>query len=416
MQPSPKSSSQGSLASTSYRQALARLIVGELASYVGDQIMLVATLLLIFQRTGHTSAVGAAAIFLQTAPLLLFGPIGGALADHWPRQRLMIATDVLRAIISLLLLWAPNLLAIYPLLFLLGTGRACFVPALRAFMPEILPPEYLARGNALFSTAFNASLFLGPALGGLVVALWGITGACILNACSFLISAACLWSIRTRPPEKRAAQSSRLSARTVLEGVGVIWQTRRTRGIVLSLIAVVLAGGMVNIAHVGLAEVVFHAGAPGYGALVSGAGLGILAGGLFLSFGPKLTLIDPWLARGISLMLLAITAAALAPTLLLATAAIVFEGMGNAFENTANVTILQMTLPADQQGRAFGSLYTFASLAEIPATALGGILLEFIPARLVYAGAAAIMLLALLIAWITVASPFQWHARSGVPG
>lgn len=395
----------------SARRNLARLIAGEAVSYLGDQVATVAIMLLVFQRTGHAAAVAIAVILLQAAPLLLFSPIGGVLADRLPRRALMISTDLLRTLVSLLMAVTSNLIILYLFIFLLGVGRALFTPALRALLPQLVPTEHLARSNALFSTAFNFSLFVGPALGGVIIALFSASTAFLANALSFTISALCIWWIRPQ-----LANSSRTGARSpfsheVIEGLGILWKQRATRGVVLSLIAVVLAGSIGNIAAVGLAETVFHAGSPGYGLLVSGSGLGILAGGLALSLGPTLQPIDPWLARGIGLMTLSMVAVAFTPLLLVGAVALLLEGVGNALENTATLTIVQTKVPDHQQGRAFGGLYTFASLAAVPALALGGILLEFVPVRLIYLLVAASMGAATLVAWRNVASPLRQRAR-----
>lgn len=418
------------LLSEQYQRDFAKLVVGELISYIGDQIALVALLLLTYQQTGNGSAVSGVFIFLQVAPLLIFGPIGGLLADRLPRRELMIAMDLLRALVSVLLVWTSNLFVLYVLVFLLGIGRAMFSPALRALMSQFIPGEHLARSNGIYTTTFNASLFLGPVLGGIVVAAWGGRGAFLLNAFSFVASALCIWAMRFRSASvedaanedtaKKSATDAgdrfKLStfARNVVQGLTIVWQRPSTRGVTLSLIAVVLAGGIGNVANVGLAERVFNAGSGGYGILLAGAGLGILGGGLYISLGPKLNPLTPWLARGTALMALAMAAVAISPLLLIAAGALFLEGLGNAFENVVYLTVLQTDVPVEQQGRAFGGLYTFSSIANTVSLVLGGLLLDWIPIRAIYILTAVIMAGAVVVAWTSVASPFSTRAGETV--
>lgn len=393
---------------TPYQRNFSKLLLGELISLIGDQIAMVALLLLVLQRTGQGTAVGITAILLEALPILIFGPIGGALADRFPRQYVGIAMDVLRFIASLLLVWSSNLLLIYFLVLLLGTGRAMFTPAVRAFITQIVPAEELVRCNGLFSTIFNISYFVGPALGGVLVAFWGSNWAFVLNAISFLVSALCLlWIPFQRVATKQKEDKKSSFLRDVLGGLTIVWHARSTRGVTLSLIAIVLAGGMANIASIGLAERVFHAGSQGYGFLSAGFGLGILAGGLYVSFGPQFKRIHPWLARSIGVMTLAMAATAIAPGLLIATLAFVLQGIGNAVENIVNYSLLQTTVPPEKQGRAFSGLFTFASLANVPSLAVGGVLLDLLDARIVFAATAVLMFLAFLVAWVTVGGPFS---------
>jgi MFS family permease len=195
---------------------LGLLWVGQFVSATGDALFLVAVAWLAGRVGGDGAAVGHA-VFLAAVPFLLFGVPAGALADRWDRRRLMIASDVARALVLLLLPVAAGALGGLSLgllagaAFLVSTLATPFGPARDALLPDLAEGASLARWNALVQTSVQVAQVLGLLLGGVVLSALASGGgsetravllALQYHGATFLVSAAALAfvAVPPRPP------------------------------------------------------------------------------------------------------------------------------------------------------------------------------------------------------------------------
>jgi MFS family permease len=170
--------------------AFRRYWAGRLASYAGDQIARTALLIAVFDRHGG-AAVGWL-LLVSTAPRLL-GPVLGALADRFDQRRLMVGCDTAQAVIYLAIALAMPSLPVLLGLTALGTGFATlFTPAGRSLIPRLVGTERLPAANAQLAAAVNTGIAAGPALGGLLLAGAGLRATLLVNAATFVLSAALL--------------------------------------------------------------------------------------------------------------------------------------------------------------------------------------------------------------------------------
>jgi MFS family permease len=368
---------------------------GVLTSALGDRMALIAIAADFYQRTGQGLAVGVS-LALLFAPSIVFMLVGGYLADRYSRPLLIVVSHLAGAAAALALALSPPLPVMLVLVLALGSCQAVSTPAVRALVADVVPGEdELTRGYAIFSVFANACFLAGPAVAGVLFAFSGAGLVFVIDALTFLVSAGALTIIRRRRVVRRTTatpSSGSLGARlaTIASGVTILWSTPKTRGVAISIVAVVLAGSTLSGALIGVAEQEFHAGSVGFGALTAGTGLGLLLGGLYLVARPRRD-IDHWLARGIGLMAMGYATVAAAPVLLLTAGGLVVSGTGNAFQNVSNSVLIQRTLPRDEHGRAFGALLTFSNLAQVPGVLVGGALLDVVPVRLVSLGCALLM-------------------------
>ena len=178
----------------------------------GDWFLWVAINGLIYEATGKALYVGLA-ILAQESAFFLASPIGGALADRIDRRKLMIACDLRRAVVcvSFLLVGPETIWLAYVLLPVLATFAA-FDPAFSAATPNVVDPDDLPAANALNGSLWGTMLAVGAGLGGLVSAAFGDDTAFIVDAVSFLVSAALLSSIRrgfsSPGPRRRSIRAS----------------------------------------------------------------------------------------------------------------------------------------------------------------------------------------------------------------
>ena len=180
---------------------------GMCVSLLGDGIFLVAMAWQVYALSNAPTALAIVGITM-TVPTIAFLLLGGVVSDRFDRRRVMVAADVLRglavglmALLSLtgvIELWhIAALAAVY------GAGTAFFSPSFDALVPEVLPPGDLAQANALDQFVRPIALRLaGPALGGVLIDLFGAGTAFALDAASFLVSAAALLAMA--PAARRA--------------------------------------------------------------------------------------------------------------------------------------------------------------------------------------------------------------------
>src|SRR5215203_3682963 len=178
-----------------------RLWIGQGTSFLGDAVSMVALVVLVVQVTGSASAVGGALV-ARLLPALA-SPLAGVLADRLDRRLILVASDLARAGLVVGLVLAT----IYVLVFLLGLARTLFNPTVRAAFPSVVGGGDLTRANALITGTFSVSETAGPALGGVLVATVGVDAAFVLDAATYLISAAMLSLIPLPRPEREEQEA-----------------------------------------------------------------------------------------------------------------------------------------------------------------------------------------------------------------
>src|SRR5271163_176726 len=194
-----------------------RLWAAQVVSENGDWFYSHAIYSLLLQITGQARSVGIALV-LQVIPQTLFGPLSGIVNDRIRRKRVMITSDLARAVIVLAMLLVRSrstVWLVYPLLFLESVMWAFFEPARTAVIPNITTAEDLIVANTLSSTTWSLNLVAGAALGGIALALLGRNTSFVLNALSFLVSA--FFLSRMHFEEPHAAASTKFHLRELLD-------------------------------------------------------------------------------------------------------------------------------------------------------------------------------------------------------
>ena len=175
------------------------LMVAQAISNLGDWLHLLAILTLVGIRWNATPWEITFVTLSAALPILLTGPFAGTLADRLNRKWLMIVADGARIIIVGALIFADQIWHVYILLVLKSLFDVIFSPAKNGKLKEIVPREQLAQAVSISSVIEQMSKIIGPALGGLLVAAFGITWCFVLDSASFLISGIILlWIPGTR--------------------------------------------------------------------------------------------------------------------------------------------------------------------------------------------------------------------------
>ncbi|GAB5518634.1 MAG: MFS transporter [Rhodothermales bacterium] len=205
-----------------------RIWIGHLISLLGDWFNTIALYTLVADLTGSPFALGA--VFLsKMLPSALAAPIAGVLVDRWNRRRVMIGTDLLRAVVVLGFLLiddpgdVPLLYVLAALQIVIGTA---FQPAKSASIPNITTPRELLTANALSSATWSMLLALGAALGGFATAWLGTDAVFLLDSATYLISAWFIW--RTTIPQDTATPPKDGVITSAFREVAEGWRHLRT--------------------------------------------------------------------------------------------------------------------------------------------------------------------------------------------
>jgi MFS family permease len=255
------------------------LYFGTLISLGGDWFLTVALLDLVLQLTG-SATLASLMLLCQTLPIFLFTPIAGHAVDRVDRRKLMIAVDVLRAGACLLPLLArtqATLPLAYAGVILISIGSAYFEPASQAALPNIVEPEALGEANVLMGSTWGTMLAVGAAIGGAVTMRFGRDVSFLVDALSFLGSAALLWRMRGRFSEERAHHEQPPLGESVRETVRYAQTNRRVLALLVSKGGYGIGAGVIAMLSV-FGREVFHAGAFGIGLLFAARGVGALIG------------------------------------------------------------------------------------------------------------------------------------------
>ncbi|MGI9184048.1 MAG: MFS transporter [Solirubrobacteraceae bacterium] len=178
------------------------LFLGQSASAVGDQAVIVALALYITQRTGSATDLGLV-LAAQSVPLVVLLLFGGVWADRLPRHRIMIVADWARAALHgllavLILAGGATVAQMVVIEVLFGAARAFFQPAYTGLLPQTIPDALAQDAQALSASTENVAILVGPALGTALVLGVGAGEAFALDAATFVLSAALLARVRPR--------------------------------------------------------------------------------------------------------------------------------------------------------------------------------------------------------------------------
>jgi hypothetical protein len=343
----------------------ALLFTGQLTSLVGDQLYVVALPFLVLAHAG-VRELGLVLMCFGIARIATV-PIGGVLADRMDKRKLMLLTDFGRALCVLTVAGAAfgpelSMLTVMALTAVLGGLEGLFLPPSYAILPDILSDDELPAGNALNTALESAASFVGPALAGLVVAVFTPGVALTIDAATFVVSAATLLAIRVTP--RGADEAGEGDEDQTADGssrMGFLRFLAVSRFVQLTLLIMLFS----NLAFDAMAEValpVFSldylgAGAQGFGVMLSAFGAGAVVGGLLtdaLFRLPRHGLIALGLGavQGIALALVPLVGGGLAGASVLLAASGLTIGVLNAFF----MTHLQQRVPPHLLGRTMGVL------------------------------------------------------------
>jgi MFS family permease len=262
---------------------------GQVVSEIGDHFNNVAVFSLALANT-RSGLVVTGIMLSRAIPAVMAGPVAGVILDRLDRKRIMIASDLIRAVVAIGFILAiprSDTWLLYLLSALLMFASPFFTSGRSAILPTIANKEELHTANSLTQTTQWMTLTIGAFLGGTSITQFGYKWAFTFNALSFLFSAACVSRLRVEGGGFRAERTALAEDKVVrpwheyTEGLRYMRASPLILGIALLGIGWASGGGAAQILFSLFGELVFNRGPAGIGYLWAAAGVGLLVGGAF---------------------------------------------------------------------------------------------------------------------------------------
>ena len=363
------------------------LWLGQLVSNFGDTVNYVALVVLVYQLTGSGLAVSITVVF-EIVPVLLLAPIAGVIIDRFPRKTILILSDLIRAGLVLVLVFADSVWQVYIVAMLLTSASVFFNPTLQAVIPNIVDKESLLVANSVSWTTGRLVQILASAIAGGLIATIGTSPAFGVNALSFLFSAFMI--LRLSIPS-HIGQIDRANKRGLdgwLEDArnGFIY-VRHDRFVSRLLIVQALASfavGATGALLVVLAERHLRLPPEGFAWLLLAIGIGALLGPILLGSFTKnyrniRLLFLPYIIRGIGDILIAIVV-----PLPLAMLILFVYGLNTSTGMVVYNSLMQSQVPEQVRGRVFTLMDVVWNLMRLISLGIGGVLVDFWGVEVIY--------------------------------
>ncbi|MGH6915680.1 MAG: MFS transporter, partial [Geminicoccales bacterium] len=257
------------------------LWIGQVTSNSGSWMQIVAQGWLVFQLTGSPFYLGLVGM-ARAIPMIVFPPMGGVIADRFPRLKLLKVTQSISFGLALLLavLVHTDVIEIWQIVvigFCSGLVNSFDQPCRQALLPDLVRREDLAKAVALNSSAWQGAALFGPTLAGVTIAAVGVSGAFYANAISFLAVVAALFLMKD-VPERSATSSGKGLTDDLFAGLRYVRATRLILALlVLSAVTNIFGRSYQQLLPV-FAVDVFGEGELGLGFMMSAPGAGTLIG------------------------------------------------------------------------------------------------------------------------------------------
>ena len=339
--------------------AYRRLFGGVAATMLGQQMTLVAVPFQVYALTRSSLLVGVTSI-VALVPLIVFGLLGGAIADAMDRRRLMLITSTGAAVTSTLLAvqallpGGGNLAVLWVLAACVSGFAAVNQPTRSAVIPALVGPEGVAGANALAMTVRQAGVIVGPLLAGVLIGVGDLFLAYTVDAVGFVLAVLLLRGLPALPPGHAAGP---LRLRSAVRGVGEGFAFLRTQPVLLmtfvvDIIAMMFAWPQAVFPE--LSQTRFAESPNSLGWLFAGVSLGALAMGLTSGWVSRVDRQGAVVLGAIVVWGLAIIGFGLAPALWVAVLCLALAGAGDMVSAVLRTSMLQLAAPEGMRGRMQG--------------------------------------------------------------
>ncbi|MFP3853672.1 MAG: MFS transporter [Anaerolineales bacterium] len=406
------------------------LFAATLISRAGDTFTFLALAVHIdslYQDPGQAARALGLVMIAFVLPQVVFGLFAGTMVDRWDRKRVMVASDLLRALLvpTFLLLQSPgDLLLAAAVAFGVSSFSIFFYPARTALLPKVVDEDDLITANSWLQVGETIARLSGPILAGVAIGSFGIRVGFIIDSATFMVSGLLLLGlvgIKTRAPQAESGQL-RSTMEELWEGIQYAASSKLLQGVAIGLALALLGIGAVDVLFVPFMREAFGAPPEGLGLLMTSQGVGMLVGGLLMGWIGTRVSSRMVAVAGLSLLGLGTAGIGLAPAYWAAVPLMVLVGLALTPLNAALQTILQQGVPQEILGRASSVVDISLSVAQLISMGGAGWIAGAIGLRPTYLLAGGLMVggavaMGLLLRRLTVGSiPAQSHEPAAAGG
>lgn len=364
---------------------------GQTVSRLGSQVFMAGLLFWIKHATGSAALMGILSM-VSSLPGVILMPVGGALADRYPRRSIIIIGDLIRGLallaLTTLMFLRPNAIAaivvgLFVVSVINGIVGSFFGPALAATIPDIVPRSKVTAANSLGQLSLQGSLFIGQAIGGWLYQTVGAAVLFLLNGLSFLYSSASevFVTIPQTIPERKGdwREQFRAFGKDIAEGFHYVWAKPGLREMLVFSATLSFFTAPILVLMPFYVEDTLGATPAWYGFLLSGFAVGTMLGYVLAGIlrvrartrGALMIAISVLVPLGfIGLGLAQSTGAALALT--------VIGGLAGGYVTVNITTLIQATTPSEIRGRVVGLLAALSTALTPIGSGVAGIAADLV--------------------------------------
>ena len=370
--------------------AVKRLWIAQIVSIFGDFLAVFAVISVVTFQLHGTPIQVSMILAAYMAPLAVISPLAGVFVDKWNVKWTMIASDLIRGVLVIALLFVRDLNAIYGIFFLLSTVSSFYIPAQTVAIRTLAPAGGLMTVNALMSQAMQASQIVSPAVSGLMVEALGANSCFLFDVLSFFFSA---WMVASLPIRRTSAPPRQAS---VLRSMGDGFRFIFTHS-VISFVMIAMSTGMFAVRCFGTLLSVYvrdvlQSNAALFGTLNSLIGFGMIAGTqsvrrIAMRISPQHMVL-----YGLAGMGAAVFITALIGRVWSTAAGMLGLGFFAAFIFVTSQTLMQQETPQEMLGRVTSSLMSLMAISQVLAMFVAGPVAQKAGIRNLYFGSAMMLL------------------------
>jgi predicted MFS family arabinose efflux permease len=336
------------------------LVSASSISQTGDWLYNVALLVWVYDAT-HSGTWVAVVTVARLVPYVLFGPLGGLVADTYDRRTVMIVSDLLRAALMILLAAFTELdgpVALVAAIACISTAAGtAYRPAVVAMLPEMVGERDLAAANALESVVENLAVVLGPAIGAGLLVLGSATFAFVVNALTFVASAGCAAALHVHSRGSGRSDAARAAPEAgLLHGFRELGRTADARVLGGYILGTSFIYGIQSVVLVLVAGEQLEAGTEGVGILYAALGIGGIVGAALVTRLARSARLGAVLYASLLLTTVPMALLAVSSSGGVAFVLVLLSSVGAVLLDVLALTQLQRAVSGEVLGRVWGAL------------------------------------------------------------
>jgi len=363
------------------------LWLGQLVSQLGDRVHALAVVWWVLEKTGSAALMGTVLI-AATIPAVVLGPVAGGYVDRWNRKAVIVGMDFAR---GLIVIWVAALtirgtLEIWQLLVgtsAMAVASVFFGPAVSATVPNLVRPSEITRANSLSQMVSQGTGIVGPAVGGILVAVWGVGGVFVLNGLSFIASGVSELFISVPRVERREVARKHIVAE-LGDGFSFVRNEPTIFGILKTAAVLNFFTAPFAILLPIVARDYLGRGSEAFGFIMAAFSVGFLAASAILAATKDVRRKHPLIILGVSLAGACLVAMGLFITY---TSYITLMALIGVLLGLANILIMsyfQTVVPDALRGRVFGFMMTLSGGLQPLAFGVVGLLTDLLSVPIIF--------------------------------